>query len=1123
MARSSYSDLLKRGGFQSFLWTQFLGAFNDNVYKIIVSVMAVEIAADAGKGSTYLSLAGALFVVPFLLFSGYAGQMADRFSKTRVLVITKSFEILFMLFAMGALISHRIEYLLAVLFLLALQATFFSPAKYGIMPEMMDDADLSRANALLELSTFVAIVMGTSLGTLLYVHWKSEVWKMGAVMAGIAVAGSLASLGITKVKASGASSPFVWNPFGEVWTGTKRLYNEKPLWLTVLGISYFWFLGALFQLDLLLYGAEILKVDERGVGLLITCLAIGIGLGSIAAGRLSGEKVELGLVPIGSVGMGVFSMALHFSSNSYGWTALWLGFLGFSSGLFIVPLNAYLQQRGEGKETGRLIATNNFLNTLGVMLASGVLWLAHDKLQIGADKLLLYCGLATILGTFYIVTVVQEFAVRFVLWLTTHTFFSIRIVGQENLPRKGAALLVSNHMSNVDGFLIAACIQRFIRFMVYRPFYESKAMGWFFRYTHAIPVAPGSRRDIVDSMVRARKELEAGHMVCIFAEGSITRTGNLLPFKRGVEKIAGELNIPVIPVHLDRLWGSIFSFAGGKFFWKWPKQIPYQVTVSFGKPQVGKPNVQQLRQSVMELGSAAASMRKSKADTLGRRFVEEARSNWSSFAMSDTTGKSLKYGEALTGALLVSDWVKAHCAEQKMIGLMLPSSVGGALANIGVTLAGKTTVNLNFTAGKESIDSAIAQCGLKTILTSKVFLAKAKMDELPGMVFLEDLTLGNKVLTFLRARVTPARWLAPRVAPDGIATVIFSSGSTGTPKGVMLTHFNIISNIESIAQVYWVTKHDCIVGVLPFFHSFGFAFTLWFPMLSGFSVAYHANPMDAKVIGEMVVKHKATFLLSTPTFCAGYTRKCSKEEFATLRCVLVGAEKLRESIASAFLEKFGLPLLEGYGCTEMSPVVSVNYPDYDGPDKQTGCKPGTVGQPIPGVAVRVVDPATFEPMAQGKEGLLLVNGPNRMAGYLGQPEKTAEALHDGWYVTGDIGAIDEEGFIRITDRLARFSKIGGEMVPHLRIEEAVYRIIGDAQCMVSSIPDDQRGERLVVLFTKADMEPGELWSKLSETELPKLWVPKKENVYRVEAIPTLGSGKADLRGVKKMAAELAGA
>jgi len=1122
MARSSYSDLLKSRGFQSFLWTQFLGAFNDNVYKIIVSVMAVEIAADAGKGSSYLSLAGALFVVPFLLFSGYAGQVADKFSKTRVLVVTKSFEILFMLLAMGALVSHRIEYLLGVLFLLALQATFFSPAKYGIMPEMIADGDLSRANALLELSTFIAIVMGTSLGTLLYVHWKSEVWKMGAVLAAIAVAGSIASLGITKVKASGATSPFVLNPFGEVWAGTKRLYAEKPLWLTVLGISYFWFLGALFQLDLLLYGAEILKVGEREVGLLITCLAVGIGLGSIAAGRLSGEKVELGLVPIGSVGMGIFSMALHFSSSSYAWTALWLAFLGLFSGLFIVPLNAYLQQRGEGKETGRLIATNNFLNTLGVMLASGVLWLAHDKLGIGADTLLLYCGLVTIVATFYIASVVQEFAVRFLLWFVTHVFFKIRIVGQDNLPRKGAALLVANHVSHVDGFLIGGCIQRFIRFMVYRPFYESKSLGWFFRYTHAIPVAPGSRRDIVDSMVRARKELQEGHMVCIFAEGSITRTGNLLPFKRGVEKIAGDLNIPVIPVHLDRVWGSIFSFEGGKFFWKWPKQIPYEVTVSFGAPQVGKPNVQQLRNSVMEMGSAAVSMRKTKHDTLGHRFIAQARSNWSAFAMSDTTGKSLSFGEALTGAVLISDWVKANCAGQKMVGLMLPSSVGGALANIGVTLAGKTTVNLNFTAGKESIDSAIAQCELKTILTSKAFLEKAKLAELPGMVYLEDLKLGNKAAAFLRARLLPAGMLTAKVSPDDIATVIFSSGSTGSPKGVMLTHFNVASNIESIAQVYWVNSKDCIIGVLPFFHSFGYAFTLWFPLLSGFSVAYHANPMDAKIIGEIVQKHKATFLLSTPTFCAGYVRKCSKEEFATLRCVLVGAEKLRESIATSFHEKFGLPLLEGYGCTEMSPVVAVNTPDYDGPDKQTGCKPGTVGQPIPGVAVRVVDPETFEPVPQGKEGLLLVNGPNRMAGYIGQPEKTAQVLRDGWYVSGDIVMLDDEGFIRITDRLARFSKIGGEMVPHGRIEEAVNQFIGDAQCMVTSVPDEQRGERLVILYTKQDLEPAELWSQLSATDLPKLWIPKKDNLFRVESLPTLGTGKADLRGGKKLALELAG-
>ncbi len=239
---------------------------------------------------------------------------------------------------------------------------------------------------------------------------------------------------------------------------------------------------------------------------------------------------------------------------------------------------------------------------------------------------------------------------------------------------------------------------------------------------------------------------------------------------------------------------------------------------------------------------------------------------------------------------------------------------------------------------------------------------------------------------------------------------------------------------------------------------------------------------------------------------------------------MVGAEKLRESVGAAFREKFGAPLLEGYGCTELAPVVSVNAPDFEaGHDSQIGNKPGTVGLPLPGVAVRIVDPETMTPLAPDQEGLLLVKGPNRMLGYLGQLERTAEVVMDGHCVTGDIATIDDEGFIRITDRLSRFSKIAGEMVPHLKIEEAVYTIAGEGGCAVTGVPDEQRGERLVILYTQRDLEPDELWRRLSETELPKLWLPKRENIYRVESLPELGTGKLDLRGLKTMALELAAA
>jgi acyl-[acyl-carrier-protein]-phospholipid O-acyltransferase/long-chain-fatty-acid--[acyl-carrier-protein] ligase len=287
-------------------------------------------------------------------------------------------------------------------------------------------------------------------------------------------------------------------------------------------------------------------------------------------------------------------------------------------------------------------------------------------------------------------------------------------------------------------------------------------------------------------------------------------------------------------------------------------------------------------------------------------------------------------------------------------------------------------------------------------------------------------------------------------------------------------------------------------------------------------VVYHPNPTDAGSVGDLVKKHRGTLLLSTPTFCGTYTRKCTAEQFASLRFVLVGAEKLREPVAAAFREKFGITPMEGYGCTEMSPVVAVNAPDYAaGRDAQTGTKAGTVGHPLPGVAARVVDPETFKALSSNTEGLLLVKGANRMLGYLNQPKRSAEVFRDGWYVTGDIARIDDDGFLQITDRLSRFSKIAGEMVPHLKVEEAILEVLGESACAVTGVPDEQRGERLVALYVRDGVAPAELWERLAGTGLPRLWLPKRENLYQVDALPQLGTGKLDLRGVKARAQALA--
>jgi acyl-[acyl-carrier-protein]-phospholipid O-acyltransferase/long-chain-fatty-acid--[acyl-carrier-protein] ligase len=1115
-----------------FLLAQFLGAFNDNVYKMVLSLLAVRLAAESGAGGTYLSLIGAIFILPFFLFSGYAGHVADVWSKRHVLVATKALEIVAMVMAVAAFLIGRIEIMLGVLFLMALQSTFFSPAKYGILPEMLPDKDLSRANGWVEMSTFMAIILGTTLGSVLFAALQDRLVVIGLALVGIAVAGTIASLGIPHVLAAAPDKPFNRNPWGEITRGLRRLYSDRPLWLTVVGMAFFWFLGALLQMALILLGKDVLGVDDMRVGLLQTLMAVGIAVGSLAAGRLSGDKVELGLVPLGALGIGMSALLLVFAIPAYALIAAALLTLGFAGGLFIVPLNAFLQQQSGAEEKGRLLATSNFLSTAGILLASGVLWVSQSLLHLSADRLLLYSGLGTLLGTAYVLRLLPEFLVRLVLWMLTHTLYRIRIVGQPHVPLHGPALLVCNHVSFVDAFLVGACVSRFMRFVMHRSYYTRPALHWLFRLMQAIPIAGGNRQTAHTALAQARQALCEGQVVCIFAEGAITRTGNLLPFKRGFERIVAGLDVPVIPVHLDRVWGSIFSFKDGRFIWKWPRRFPYPVTVSFGAPLPATTTAEQARQAIQELGSAAVAYRRTPDDLLHLRFMATAKRQWSRLCMADSSGKALTFGDTLVGSLLLARWLRMQHPHDNMVGLLLPASVGGALANIAVLLAGKIPVNLNFTAGPEAMSTALQQCGIQTLLTSRQFVRKAKLDVHPGMVYLEEilsqLSRWQKVRLFLTARLLPRRWLqrcytSPGHTPDTLATVVFSSGSTGAPKGVMLSHHNVVSNIESVEQIFALTPHDRLMGILPLFHSFGFTITLWFPLLTGIGVIYHPNPTDAKAIGTLVQTHRATMLISTPTFCQMYLRQCLPEAFATLRYAIVGAEKLRPELGQAFQEKYGIPLLEGYGCTEMGPVVAANVPDvvHSG-QRQIGYQPGTVGQPIPGVAARVVHPDTCEPLPGGTEGLLLVKGPNRMLGYLGQPDKTAAVLRNDWYITGDIATIDTNGFIRLTDRLSRFSKIGGEMVPHGKVEDTINGILGEPSSVVTAVPDTHKGEQLVVLHTHEDLDLEAVWEQLNRTEIPKLWLPRREHFYYVEAIPMLATGKVDLQRVKRLALEQAG-
>ena len=731
--------------------------------------------------------------------------------------------------------------------------------------------------------------------------------------------------------------------------------------------------------------------------------------------------------------------------------------------------------------------------------------------------------------------------VRVPLWIINHTIYRLHVHGWENIPAKGPTLLVSNHVSWIDAIMIVASSPRPVRFLIWAPMLGVPMLGWFLRMWKVIPIdRRAGPRAIIQALRHASEALTEGDIVCIFAEGGITRTGFLLPFQRGFEQIVKKSPVPIVPVCLDHVWGSIFSFHERKFFWKIPDRIPRHVYVSFGTPMSPESNGFQVRQAIGRMSADSAIRRQQRMPLVHRQFARMAsRHPFRSCIIDANASKpEMTYGEVLAGVKILNKRLRPLLRDQAMVGVWLPSGAGGAIANLSLAMLGKTSVNLNYTVTAEVVQAAVRQCGIKSILTSKLFTHKIPLDAGPGveLVYLEDFRKGISKFERLRAYASvllipgfiQERWILGLAGHkhDDLATIIFSSGSTGDPKGVMLTHGNIAANCESVIQAIDPVPKDRLIGILPFFHSFGYTVTLWLPLQVGASIAYHANPLQAREIGELSKKNACTIFLSTPTFLRSYIKRCEAGDFATIRILVCGAEKLPANVAKEFKDKFGVQPLEGYGCTELSPVAVVNVPDFQrGSLRQVGNRPGTIGMPIPGVAARIVQKDSLEDLPQGQEGLLLIRGANVMKGYLGKDELTRKKIIDGgWYITGDLATIDEDGFVTITGREERFAKVGGEMVPLEKVENEIHEVLQSSERVVAvtAIPDVKKGERIIVLHLPlGEKTPQEIGKQLSERGLPNLFIPGQRDFFPVAELPILGSGKLDLKKCRQTAMDAA--
>jgi acyl-[acyl-carrier-protein]-phospholipid O-acyltransferase/long-chain-fatty-acid--[acyl-carrier-protein] ligase len=946
--------------------------------------------------------------------------------------------------------------------------------------------------------------------------------------------GLLWSFGISRVPAADPAKRFHPTSLIDVWSPLELMRLDRVLWLAVLGNTYFFFVGGLLQFNIFIYGQDVLHIRATQGGFLQAAVAIGIGVGSLAAGYLSAGKIEYGLIPLGSMGMTVLGLCLAIPDLSFRAVLLLLAGLGFFGGFFIVPISALIQHRPEENKKGSTIGAANWLSFVGIAAASGVYYAAAHFIHLDPAGVFFWSALATLGATAYVLWLLPDSLLRLLLWIATHTLYRLDVAGRERVPARGGALLVPNHVSMADAVLLIASLDRPVRFLMFKGLYDHPLVKPFAKILKVIPISSDQGpREMIHSLREATQALQNGELVCIFPEGQMTRIGQMLPFRRGMERIIKGVDVPIIPVNLDGVWGSVFSFAGGRFLWKFPRHLPYPVRVTFGAPLPSTASPREARQAVQDLGSEAFLRRKKQMHTLPRSFIHTARRHPFRFAMADGQTPKLSFFAVLARTLFLARRLRKPWQGQEMVGILLPPSIPGALVNLAAMLMGKIPVNLNYTASNETLASCAKQCNLKTVITARAFLERVHVQPPAEAIFLEDLAkdpgFGERLSAALVAALLPAGIVAKfagarrKTALDDTATIIFSSGSTGEPKGVMLTHYNVASNVEQLNQVFLLHSDDRIMGILPFFHSFGFTGTLCLPAATGIGVVFHPNPLDSRVIGALVNKYAVTMLLATPTFLNAYARRCEAEDFGSLRFVMAGAEKLPERIAQAFEDHFGIRPLEGYGCTECSPAVTVNTIDFRAASfRQVGAKRGSIGHPLPGMSVKIIDPETLQPLGFDQPGLLLVRGPNVMQGYLNRPEKTAEVLQDGWYNTGDIATVDEDGFLRVTDRLSRFSKIGGEMVPHIKVEDKLHELAAATEQMfvVTAIPDEKKGERLIVLHTLGEKQLEECLEKLAKSDLPALWRPRPDQFLRIETLPYLGTGKLDLRKARELAAQM---
>ena len=1144
--------LFKISGFTSYIFIVLLNAMTDLGHKIILQNTIFK-AYEGSELIVLTAIVNALILLPFIFLFSPAGYISDKYKKTKVIEYASGL-------AVGIttliLLSYYMGWFWAAFgltFVLAAQSAIYSPAKYGLIKEMTGNEKLTEANALVQAVTIISILAGAVIYSIFFESLLADrsivpseilpyIAPVGYLLIGASIAEYLlARRLVTQFKAveSTEEMTFEAKEYQNLSYLKKNLgviRENRAVWLSIIGLSVFW---GISQVVVAIFGDYLkghLGITNTVVAQgLLSVSGLGIIAGSLFAGRVSRNYIETGIIPLGALGITLSLYMIPSLSNL--WVLGSVLFLyGFFAGLFIVPLNALIQFATPTNMLGKILAGNNFMQNLSMFIFLTVTAL-FGYFELSSTALFYLVSLIALVGMGYTFIELPQSLVRYMVRFIVGFKYELTVEGLKNVNPEQGILLLGNHISFLDWAILQMAYPKQIRFVMERSYYDKWYLKPFLRFFGAIPISSRGSRGALSQVTEA---LNRGETVALFPEGHLSRNGHLGTFQRGFEIATKEVvNAVIVPFYLRGLWEDDFSYASKKMKRKKSKDI----SVYFGKPLDAQSSAAEVKKAVFTL---SVDSWKGYADTLPslqNAWINTVKEVGSKLCIADSTGLELTGDRFAAGTLMIASALKSKLGKSQNIGVLLPTSAGGSMGNMALLTLGKTIVNLNYSSGKESLLHALKTAETTKVVASRQFLAKLKAkgfdmtEVLEGMevIYLEtvkeEMNRAKSIFILMLIKLLPASLLSlifiQTAKPDDTAAILFSSGSEGTPKGIELSHRNMMGNIRQITTLLNPEDSDVMLGTLPIFHSFGLTVTTLLPLIEGIPVACHPDPTDGFGIGKIAARYEATMLFATATFFRLYTknRKLNPLMFSTLRMVVAGAEKLPIEISDAFKKKFGHDIYEGYGATETTPVASVNIPDVlmqDSWKVQKGNKTGTVGLPVPGSSFRIVDPESFEVLPTGEEGMILIGGTQIMKGYIGDPEKTASVIKmiDGirWYVTGDKGRLDEDGFLTIVDRYSRFAKIAGEMVSLGLVEGQISTLLQEnGQIAVTALPDEKKGEKLILLL-EGEIEVSSLQEQIKTLEMNPLFIPAE--YYKVEELPRLGTGKSDFNGARKLAERL---